>query len=106
MTTELPAEAEREIFRIEGIHHFHGVKCLCGFESHRSRSRTEHITGLMRAALTAAAPFIRAQALEDAAMDFPADLPEFADMGADGLIDYISVEDWLNTRAKQERGEG
>ena len=60
------------------------------------------------AAVTVSAedPFIRAQALEDAAQDFPADLPEFADLGADGLIDYISVADWLRNRAKRERGEG
>lgn len=42
---------ERALFDIEGRHHFHGNQCLCGFESARSRSRTEHITGLVRAAL-------------------------------------------------------
>lgn len=45
---------ERALFNIEGVHHVHGTKCLCGFESHRSRSRTEHITGEVRAALRAA----------------------------------------------------
>lgn len=45
---------DRACFDVESKHHFHGVQCLCGFESHRSRSRTEHITGEVRAALEAA----------------------------------------------------
>lgn len=28
----------------EGIHHFHGSQCLCGYSSDRARSRTAHIT--------------------------------------------------------------
>ena len=40
---------EAEVFKIESTHHFHGDTCLCGFSSARSRSRTEHITGLIRA---------------------------------------------------------
>lgn len=40
---------DAEVFKIESTHHFHGDTCLCGFTSPRSRSRTEHITGLMRA---------------------------------------------------------
>ena len=40
------------VFLIEGTHHFHGTKCLCGFDSHgRARSMTEHITGLTMDAL-------------------------------------------------------
>ncbi len=45
---------QRAMFDVESKHHFHGVQCLCGFESHRSRSRTEHITGEVLAALEAA----------------------------------------------------
>lgn len=30
-------------FAVESKHHLHGTQCLCGFESHRARSRTEHI---------------------------------------------------------------
>lgn len=47
-------EIERALFKVEGIHHIHGIQCLCGFASHRSRSRTEHITGVVRAAIRAA----------------------------------------------------
>lgn len=47
MTDEKLIEAE--VFKIESTHHFHGETCLCGFSSARSRSRTEHITGLVRA---------------------------------------------------------
>lgn len=103
MTTELPAEVVEVAAR---------ALWLTGSSAKPSPwdEVSDGLKGRYRmfatAALSAAAPFIRAQALEYAAQDFPADLPEFADMGADGLIDYISVEDWLNTRAKQERGEG
>ena len=45
-------ELERAMFKVESVHHFgfgdHGFKCLCGFESSRNRSRTEHITQAVR----------------------------------------------------------
>ena len=45
-------ELERAMFKVESVHHFgfgeYGIKCLCGFESSRSRSRTEHITQAVR----------------------------------------------------------
>ena len=45
-------ELERAMFKVESVHHFgfgyHGFKCLCGFESLRNRSRTEHITQAVR----------------------------------------------------------
>lgn len=39
---------ETACFAAESRHHFHGQACLCGFESARSRSRTEHITSEVR----------------------------------------------------------
>ena len=46
------AEQQASVFKVEGTHHFHGTKCLCGFDSYgRARSATEHITGLTLAAL-------------------------------------------------------
>ena len=45
-------ELERAMFKVESVHHFgfgeYGIKCLCGFESLRNRSRTEHITQAVR----------------------------------------------------------
>ena len=45
-------ELERAMFKVESVHHFGfgegGIKCLCGFESARNRSRTEHITQAVR----------------------------------------------------------
>ena len=45
-------ELERAMFKVESVHHFGfgegGIKCLCGFESARKRSRTEHITQAVR----------------------------------------------------------
>ena len=45
-------ELERAMFKVESVHHFgfgeYGIKCLCGFESLRNRSRTEHITKAVR----------------------------------------------------------
>ena len=45
-------ELERAMFQVESVHHFgfgeYGIKCLCGFESARNRSRTEHITQAVR----------------------------------------------------------
>ena len=45
-------ELERAMFKVESMHHFGfgegGIKCLCGFESARNRSRTEHITQAVR----------------------------------------------------------
>ena len=45
-------ELERAMFKVESVHHFGfgegGIKCLCGFESVRKRSRTEHITQAVR----------------------------------------------------------
>lgn len=39
-----PTDAEQAArFAVESKHHLHGTQCLCGFESHRARSRTEHI---------------------------------------------------------------
>lgn len=40
----------RALYDAESAHHFHGPECICGFRSDRSRSRTEHITGNVRAA--------------------------------------------------------
>ena len=40
MTTDAEQAAR---FAVESKHHLHGTQCLCGFESHRARSRTEHI---------------------------------------------------------------
>lgn len=35
-------------FTVESRHHFHNAtQCLCGFESPRARSRTEHITQVL-----------------------------------------------------------
>ena len=45
---------EVSLFDIEQRHHVHGHECLCGFTSARARSRTEHITGLVRDAITTA----------------------------------------------------
>ena len=51
-------ELERAMFKVESVHHFgfgeYGIKCLCGFESSRSRSRTEHITQAVRGLLEGA----------------------------------------------------
>ena len=51
-------ELERAMFKVESVHHFgfgeYGIKCLCGFESSRSRSRTEHITQAVRSLLEGA----------------------------------------------------
>lgn len=58
---------EAALLKVAGIHHIHGIQCLCGFKSFVSRDRTKHI---MDAALDAAAPFIRAAALEEAADDY------------------------------------
>ena len=44
-------ELEVILYDIEQKHHLHGNECLCGFKSARSRSRTEHITSLVRAAM-------------------------------------------------------
>ena len=48
-------ELERAMFKVESVHHFGfgegGIKCLCGFESARNRSRTEHITQAVRGLL-------------------------------------------------------
>ena len=45
-------ELERAMFKVESVHHFGfgegGIKCLCGFESARNRSRTEDITQAVR----------------------------------------------------------
>lgn len=48
---EVTDALERAMFDVESKHHFHNVTCLCGFSSRRSRSRTEHITAEVRAAL-------------------------------------------------------
>lgn len=42
---------EGALNRVEGIHHFHGSACLCGYESDRARSRTAHITRALVAEL-------------------------------------------------------
>ena len=51
-------ELERAMFKVESVHHFGfgegGIKCLCGFESDRNRSRTEHITQAVRGLLEGA----------------------------------------------------
>lgn len=54
---------------------------------------------IVEAALEAAESLIGAQALEEAARDFPADLPEFAILGENGLIDYTDVSGWLMNEA-------
>lgn len=39
-----PTDAEREArWVVEHEHQFHGSRCLCGFETDRARTRTEHI---------------------------------------------------------------
>lgn len=44
LTAQEPTDAEQAArFAVESKHHLHGTQCLCGFESHRARSRTEHI---------------------------------------------------------------
>ena len=44
-------EIETAQFKVESTHHFHGTKCLCGFNSNgRARSATEHITQTLNAA--------------------------------------------------------
>lgn len=59
-------------------------------------------------ALSAAYPLMEAQAkaeaLREAAANFPAELPEFAYTRPDGLIDYIDVQGWLKVQAHQELG--
>ena len=37
--------------RLEGGHHLHGGTCTCGVRSDRARDLTEHLTGIVRAAL-------------------------------------------------------
>lgn len=44
----------RAKLEVDSVHQFHGNDCLCGFSSARSRSRTEHITGALLAALDGA----------------------------------------------------
>ena len=55
LRAEFIAEVRRAQFEVEARHHFGfgegGIKCLCGFESVRNRSRTEHITGAVLALL-------------------------------------------------------
>lgn len=42
------------VYNVAARHHLHGTQCLCGFESHRARSRTEHIIDETLAALAGA----------------------------------------------------
>ena len=60
------------------------------------------------AALTAAYPLIAAQAkaeaLREAAANFPAELQEFAYTRSDGTIDYIDVLGWLKAQAHRDLG--
>ena len=55
-------ELERAMFKVESVHHFGfgegGIKCLCGFESARNRSRTEHITQAVRGLLEGAGELV------------------------------------------------
>ena len=44
----------KEAWRIESAHHFHGTTCICGYASHRARSRTEHLTRPLIEAIEAA----------------------------------------------------
>lgn len=44
-------DLDAALFDIDQKHQIHGHECLCGFASARSRSRTEHITGLVRSAM-------------------------------------------------------
>ena len=38
----------RAASQVDTLHHFHGFKCLCGFEGDaRARTQTEHITSMM-----------------------------------------------------------
>ena len=39
------------LHRLEGGHHIHGGTCTCGVRSDRARDLTEHLTGIVRAAL-------------------------------------------------------
>ena len=44
LATQEPTDAEREArWVVEHKHQFHGSQCLCGFETDRARTRTEHI---------------------------------------------------------------
>lgn len=44
LAAQEPTEAEQAArFAVESKHHLYGTQCRCGFESHRARSRTEHI---------------------------------------------------------------
>lgn len=64
---------ERAKFRVDSVHHIHGTECLCGFSSHRSRSRTEHITEALVAELAAArvAPVTPSVGELEQALGFP-----------------------------------
>ena len=38
----------RAASQVDTLHHFHGFKCLCGFEGDaRARTQTEHITSML-----------------------------------------------------------
>ena len=39
------------LWKADSAHHFRGNTCLCGYSSDRARSRTEHITDIVRDAL-------------------------------------------------------
>lgn len=48
---QVAQEIEAHQIKVESIHHIHGTKCLCGFDSHgRARSATEHVTHELNAA--------------------------------------------------------
>ena len=83
--------SEAALFKVESIHHIHADQCLCGFKSSRSRDRTKHI---MDVTLDAAAPIIRAEALEEAAEAIDADPYDDLDPF------YVG---WLKARAENIR---
>lgn len=89
----IPAEAiEAVIDAALDLYHWEAFQSQAG-------DIAEAVEDVIRKAVTNAAPLAAAEALRDAADEYPADSPEFAYMRADGLIDYISVEGWLRARA-------
>ena len=94
---------EAALFKVESIHHIHGDQCLCGFKSSVSRDRTKHI---MEVTLEAAAPILRAEALEDAAANILTNDPldYWSQHLPEGLGFQEAMSSWLKAHAKAERG--
>ena len=94
---------EGALLKVAALHHIHGIACLCGFKSLVSRDRTKHI---MDAALEAAAPIIRAEALEAAAANILTNDPldYWSQHLPEGLGFQEAMSSWLKAHAKAERG--